>query len=178
MPTPPSDAVASPYHSGTRFDFAVGDHRFVIAQPAQPANGRPWIWRPEFFGAFDAVDAALLQRGWHVAHCPSAAGRFGSPGAVDEWDACYHYLTYEWNLCDRFVAEGFSRGGLLACNFAYRFPQRVLAMYNDAPVLDIRSWPGGFRAGKKGPGDAACCQVCFFIFCCPFAMLAACNGTL
>ena len=54
MPTPPSDAVASPYHSGTRFDFAVGDHRFVIAQPAQPANGRPWIWRPEFFGAFDA----------------------------------------------------------------------------------------------------------------------------
>ena len=33
-----------------------------------------------------------------------------------------------------------------------------------------------------GPGDAGCgqgCgQLCFFIFCCPFAMLAACNGTL
>ena len=34
-----------------------------------------------------------------------------------------------------------------------------------------------------GPGDAACCdasccQFCFFIFCCPFAVLAACNGTL
>ena len=27
-----------------------------------------------------------------------------------------------------------------------------------------------------GPGDAACCQVCFFIFCCPFAIFAACAG--
>ena len=35
------------------------------------------------------------------------------------------------------------------------------------------------------PGECKCCptcvcvlQVCFFIFCCPFAMLAACNGNL
>jgi pimeloyl-ACP methyl ester carboxylesterase len=45
--------------------------------------------------------------------------------------------------------EGFSRGGLPAFNFAATHPTRVAALYLDAPVLDIRSWPGRDRNSKE-----------------------------
>ena len=51
------------------------------------------------------------------------------------------------------------------------------------PLARIKKKPTHPCGVCIGPGDAACCdasccQLCFFIFCCPFAMLAACNGTL
>lgn len=159
LPLPPQ-TVTTAYHDHPRHDFTIDGHSFIIVEPARPAPGRPWLWRAEFFGAFDSVDAAMLRHGWHIVHCPSAAGLFGSPRAVNEWDDCYPFLTGAFGLHPRFVAEGFSRGGLLTCNFAARFPDRIAAMYNDAPVLDIRSWPGGKAAGRASPGDAACWQQC------------------
>lgn len=48
------------------------------------------------------------------------------------------------------VLFGFSRGGLYAFNYAAAYPQLVAAIYLDAPVLDIRSWPGG-----KGEGEGS-----------------------
>jgi pimeloyl-ACP methyl ester carboxylesterase len=38
-------------------------------------------------------------------------------------------------------------------NFASTHPDKTAALYLDAPVLDIRSWPGGKGTGK---GDARC----------------------
>ena len=50
------------------------------------------------------------------------------------------------------------------------------------PLARIKKKPTHPCGVCIGPGDAGCgqgCgQVCFFIFCCPFAMLAACNGSL
>ena len=49
------------------------------------------------------------------------------------------------------------------------------------PLARIKKQPTFHFCGLTG-SDASCCQCicqcCFFIFCCPFAMLAACNGTL
>ena len=36
--------------------------------------------------------------------------------------------------------------------------------------------PCGVCIGPGDCGDPACCQICFFIFCCPFAIFAACAG--
>ena len=44
------------------------------------------------------------------------------------------------------------------------------------PLAGIKKNPTHPCGAWIGPGDAACCQVCFFIFCCPFAMMAACGG--
>ena len=50
------------------------------------------------------------------------------------------------------------------------------------PLARIKKKPTHPCGVCIGPGDAGCCQgcgqFCFFIFCCPFAMLAACNGSL
>jgi pimeloyl-ACP methyl ester carboxylesterase len=60
-------------------------------------------------------------------------------------------VTKEFGLNQRAVLEGFSRGGLYAVNFAEKHPAKTAALYLDAPVLDLRSWPGG---QGKGKGDA------------------------
>jgi pimeloyl-ACP methyl ester carboxylesterase len=61
----------------------------------------------------------------------------------------YAHLVAQAGLAQRVVLEGFSRGGLYAFNFAASHPTRVAALYLDAPVLDIRSWPGRNRASKE-----------------------------
>jgi len=39
-----------------------------------------------------------------------------------------------------------SRGGMIIYNWAIANPGKVAAIYGDAPVMDLRSWPG---AGNK-----------------------------
>lgn len=48
--------------------------------------------------------------------------------------------------------EGMSRGGVYIYNWAAANPKKVAGIYADAPVLDLKSWPGG---KGKGPGSAA-----------------------
>lgn len=50
-----------------------------------------------------------------------------------------------------------SRGGLIIYNWAAANPEKTACIYADAPVCDIKSWPGG---KGKGPGDPASWQKC------------------
>ncbi len=50
-----------------------------------------------------------------------------------------------------------SRGGLIIYNWAAAHPDQVACLYGDAPVCDIRSWPGGKGNGKGAPGEWARC---------------------
>lgn len=131
-----------------RFD-GVTSHMVV---PRQTAEGKPWIWRARFFGHEPQTDKALLQRGFHVAYV-DVAGLFGSPKAVERWDRFYKFLTEEHGFSKKPVLEGMSRGGLIVLNWAIANPQCVAAVYIDAPVCDIRSWPGGKGKGKGSPVD-------------------------
>ena len=54
----------------------------------------------------------------------------------------------EFGLEHNPVLFGFSRGGLYAFNYACEYPNEIAALYLDAPVLDIKSWPGGFMGGE------------------------------
>ncbi len=46
-------------------DFEVAGHQALIVVPKTVANGKPWIWRTEFFGHEPQGDIALLGAGWH-----------------------------------------------------------------------------------------------------------------
>src|SRR5204862_1562894 len=93
-------------------------------------------------------DLALLAHGWHVAYL-NAKDMYGGPRAMSLFDAFYTHVVAQHGLAKRAVLEGFSRGGLYAFNFAAAHPERVAALYLDAPVLDIQSWPGKNRASKE-----------------------------
>lgn len=137
--------------------FAVGGRESFIVCPADAAPGHPWVWRAEFFGAFDAADRALLERGWHLAyHCVS--DMYGCPQAVESMHAFCQVIGKDFGLSPWPVLFGFSRGGLYACNYATAHPEGVAALYLDAPVLDIRSWPGPM--GASTTRDDALWQEC------------------
>jgi pimeloyl-ACP methyl ester carboxylesterase len=128
--------------------FQVDARDSFVVCPLNAAPGKPWVWRAEFFGAFDFADRALLAEGWHLAY-HRVSDLYGCPRAIQWMDAFYRAVTQELSLSRLPVLFGFSRGGLYACNYALAHPNQVLALYLDAPVLDIRSWPGG-----QGASDA------------------------
>ena len=142
----------SAWNGFEKLDFVVADHAGLVVKPKTAAPGQPWIWRTEFFGHEPQADLALLGAGWHVAYF-KVSDMYGAPASIALMEQFHQHVTKEFGLAQRAVLEGFSRGGLYAVNFAAAHPEQTAALYLDAPVLDIRSWPGGKGAGKA---DARC----------------------
>jgi pimeloyl-ACP methyl ester carboxylesterase len=145
---PPPAARRSTWNGFSRIDFTLVDRPCVLVLPASPAPGNPWIWRTEFFEHEPQADLALLGRGWCLAYM-DAKNMYGGPKAMALFNQFYAHLVVQAGLSKRVVMEGFSRGGLYAINFAIAHPTSIAALYLDAPVLDIRSWPGRNRGSKE-----------------------------
>lgn len=124
-----------------KYSFVFKGRQAIVVTPQKAATGNPWIWRPAFFGAFPSVDEALLKEGWHVAYY-DLTHLYGSPRSVHLGKDFFDAMTRNYHLMDKVVVEGFSRGGYFAYNYAARYPETVSALYVDAPVCDITSWPG------------------------------------
>ncbi len=135
-----------------RYDFELAERKVTVVTPSKVAQGTPWLWRGEFFGAFPTVDEALLKDGWHVVYmsCPNT---FGSPDTMERWSRLYEELTGKYGFSRHPVLLGMSRGGLYVYNWAAAHPETVGLIYGDAPVCDIHSWPGGKGKGRGSPRD-------------------------
>lgn len=113
-----------------------------IVAPRREAPGRPWVWRARFWGHEPQLDIDLLEKGFHVAYC-DVSELFGSQRAVKRWDRFYEIMQAN-GFHKKAVLEGMSRGGLIVYNWAVRNPEKVAAIYADAPVMDLGSWPLGY----------------------------------
>jgi pimeloyl-ACP methyl ester carboxylesterase/lysophospholipase L1-like esterase len=142
----------SSFHGYELYDFKLGEVACKVVIPKKVADGKPWVWRARFWGHEPQFDLAMLERGYHVAYC-DVGNLFGSPAALQRWDALYEYLRFEHLFADRVVLEGMSRGGLIVYNWAVANPDKVAAIYADAPVMDFKSWPAG-KGGSKGAAGA------------------------
>ena len=129
-------------------DFTFNNHSCKVVQPKKAAAGLPWIWRARFWGHEPQTDIALLERGFHVVYC-DVAELYGNKEAVTTWNKFYAYMR-ACGLNKKVALEGMSRGGVYVYNWALANPQKVACIYADAPVLDLKSWPGG---KGKGPGS-------------------------
>ncbi|MHC4251096.1 MAG: alpha/beta hydrolase family protein [Planctomycetota bacterium] len=156
----PGNRSKKDFHGFARYDFKLKGQSCILVAPKAVAEGRPWIWRARFFGHQPQTDVALLNKGYHVAYV-NVGGLFGAPEAVRRWDGLYAYLTGELGFSKKPALEGMSRGGLIIFNWAKRNPNKVSCIYADAPVLDIRSWPGGKGRGK---GGGKCWQQALFAY--------------
>ncbi len=137
------------FHGFQGKDFTTNDLAFKVVQPRVAAEGRPWILRARFWGHEPQLDQRLLELGFHVAYC-DVANLYGSDAAVERWDRFYKIIQKS-GLNKRVVLEGMSRGGLIVYNWALKNHKKVAAIYADAPVLDLKSWPMGNNNYK---GDA------------------------
>jgi pimeloyl-ACP methyl ester carboxylesterase len=157
LATAQAEETKSSWQGYDRYDFTVDGRPCLLVAPKTPAEGNPWIWRTEFFDAYPQADLALLEKGYHVAYM-DMQNMYGAPVALDHMDKYYEYLTGTRGLSPKCVLEGFSRGGLFAFNWAARHPDRVASIYVDAPVCDIKSWPGGKGKGPGSKGDWDLCK--------------------
>ncbi len=140
-----------------RIDFEFEGHPAFIIIPENPRADRAFIWRTEFPFAFDTGDRALRARGFFLVYC-SVSNEYGSPRSIAVFKRFHDYLVKEYNLCPRAALFGFSRGGLYACNYALAYPEDVAALYLDAPVLDLFSWPAGLGTGVGSPDEWQDCK--------------------
>lgn len=118
----------------------------IVVVPKKAAEGKPWVWRARFWGHEPQFDVALLEKGYHLVYC-HVGGLYGSPKAVERWNKYYKYLAEKHGFSKRVVLEGMSRGGLIIYNWAIANPDKVAAVYGDAPVMDFKSWPGAGNVG-------------------------------
>lgn len=147
-----SPSPALDYHGYVQHNFSCDDCDAHIVKPVEPLPGRPWVWRTMFWDAFPAVDLALLKAGFHLAFI-DVGNTFGCPDAMKHFDAFYTVMATQCGLSPKPALEGLSRGGLYAYRWAYVNTDKVGCIYGDAPVCDMKSWPGGKGKGKGSPRD-------------------------
>jgi pimeloyl-ACP methyl ester carboxylesterase len=135
-----------------RHDFEHEGRAAVVVSPRRAAPRRPWLWWAEFFGAFTTLDRALLDRGWHLAFV-NCRDTFGNDETMRCWETFHGWLTGTHGLAPRPVLVGVSRGGVYAYRWAARHPDKTGLIYGDAPVCDVKSWPGGRGKGRGSPKD-------------------------
>ncbi len=146
----------SSFHGFDQYDFKLAELDCKVVVPGKIADGKPWVWRARFFGHEPQFDVAMLERGYHIAYC-NVGNMFGNAQAVSRWNKLYEYLRFEHLFSDTPVLEGMSRGGLIIYNWAAANPDKVAAIYGDAPVMDFKSWPGGKGTGKGAGGAWKVC---------------------
>jgi len=123
-----------------RHVFRFDGRQCYLVDPVKDAPGRPWIWRARFWGHRPEVDLALLDKGFHLAYM-DVVEMLGNPEAVEHWNRFYTLLTTTHGLNPKPALEGMSRGGLYVYSWAAANPKHVAAIYADAPVCDITTWP-------------------------------------
>jgi lysophospholipase L1-like esterase len=129
-------------------DFTFKNRNCKIVSPKIVTDGQPWVWRARFWGHEPQTDIALLERGFHVVYM-DVSEMYGNEESIKLWNSFYDYMQVV-GMSKKVVLEGMSRGGIYAYNWALQNPTKVAAVYADAPVLDMKSWPGGLG---KGPGS-------------------------
>ena len=146
----PFPGKKSQWEGFDRYDFICNARQATVVVPHKVAEGRPWIWRPAFFGAFPSVDKALLEKGFHVAYY-DLTHLYGSPRAQRLGTDFYDIMRRYYRLSPKVTLEGFSRGGLFAFNWGAKNPDKVACIYVDAPVCDMlyfsKNWERSFWEG-------------------------------
>lgn len=142
----------STWNGFDREDFKLNGLSCTVVSPKEPAKGRPWMWRPEFFGHEPQTDVSLLNKGFFTVYI-NMSNSFGCPRALEQMDAFYEHLRKTYTVHEKCTLVGMSRGGLYSLNWAARHPDRVACIYLDNAVCDFKSWPGGKGKGKGSPLD-------------------------
>ena len=139
------NAVESEWFGFRRLDFKFEDRDAILVFPENP-NGH-WMIKNEYFGAFPDTELALIRQGYTLTYLQNK-NRWGTDADHNAKVRFADFLTENLGLRKRFVQVGMSCGGLIAVNFASRYPEYVSFLYLDAPVMNLLSCPMGFGCGS------------------------------
>jgi pimeloyl-ACP methyl ester carboxylesterase len=146
------DTIFNKWNGYDLVEFTFNGVDAKIVFPNNANQQKFWIWRTQFWGHEPQVDIALLKNGFCLVYI-DVIDLYGSELAINRFNDFYSFLTRNLNLNGKVVLEGMSRGGLDAFNWASDNTDKVFCIYVDAPVCDIKSWPGGLGKGIGSKED-------------------------
>lgn len=138
------NAKVSEWFGYRRLDFCFENREAIVVLPDK-SNGH-WMIKNEYFGAFSNTELALVKEGYTLTYLRNN-NRWGTDDDHAAKVRFADYISAKLGLRKRFVQVGMSCGGLIAVNFASRYPEYVSFLYLDAPVLNLLSCPMGFGEG-------------------------------
>lgn len=121
--------------------FVFEGKKAILVFPKVPDEKHNWLLKTEYWNAFPQREIDLLNRGFHLAWLQNET-RFATRADCDRKAAFCDHLSRRYGLRNACVPVGLSCGGAHAVNFAGYYPDRVLCLYIDAPVLNFCSYPG------------------------------------
>lgn len=120
--------------------FTFEHMQAVFVRPKVEPCGH-WCLKCEYWGAYPAVELALLEKGFCLAWVQNTS-RFAPDEDCHRKARFAAHIASAYGLLPRCVPVGMSCGGAHAVRFAGLHPECVEALYIDAPVLNYASLPG------------------------------------
>jgi len=136
-----------------RIDFEFEGREAILVFPDKPNDLKNWLFKTEYFSAFQGFEIEMVERGWHLAFIKNVT-RWCLDEDLDLKKRFADYLSEEYGLYKKCVPVGMSCGGLIGSKFTARYPDYVSALYLDAPVMNLLSCPAGIgSAGDDMLGE-------------------------
>jgi pimeloyl-ACP methyl ester carboxylesterase len=127
------------WHGGTRHRFQFEGREAWIVEPEKPAATKAWTWCMEWPTAFMPRTGVpkLLEKGFYHVHL-QARGH-GNDADLEAFRR-YHDFLQGLGLNPKPVLIGLSFGGLYSARYAAANPEKVAAIYLDAPVCSFQDF--------------------------------------
>ncbi len=104
----------------------------TIIAPKTPAPGNPWVFRADLVDQNDAVDQALLAKGFYIV---TGSMSYNSDGVVvAQWDTIYRHLTSH-GFSKKPVIAGAGGAAGEAYAWAIENPDKISCIYAENPIL-------------------------------------------
>jgi len=103
--------------------------------------------KTEYWGAFPAAEAALVENGMLLCYIKNK-NRWGGDEDIDRKARFVRFLAQKYGVFPKCTPIGMSCGGLIAIKFAAKYPELTSCVYLDAPVVNYMSCPCGFGEGN------------------------------
>jgi len=139
--------ITSEWNGFKRLDFTFNGRNAILVCPKEATPEKKWLYKIEYFDAFPVFETEMLKRGYFVAGL-SNKSRLSPEEDTDMRPLFCQFLKKEFSLNDKCLPVGMSCGGMQAVYFAAKYPEYVAALYLDAPVLNLLSWPLGLGECK------------------------------
>jgi len=133
---------------GKQLEFQFEGRNCILCIPDNPRADKRVLWRAEFFHAFEKCDIEMFKMGYYRAYI-GVSNMFGCPLSVEIMKKFHDLLVSKFGLCEKMILVGLSRGGLYSANYAATYPEDIMALYLDAPVLSVANWPFGLGRTER-----------------------------
>ena len=122
---------------GVKFEFEGLPAQVIF--PNGEKNGR-WALKTEYADAFPETEIELLKRGWCIAFNRNY-NRWASDKDLARKCRFIEYVSVTFALDKKCTILGMSCGGMYGIKVAAICPERIQALYLDAPVANLLSCP-------------------------------------